>query len=145
MVVDSVKPDGWAVLNAEDENCVKIGNSLRCNVAYYSLNEDCPVIKEHCEEGGVAAIYENGFITIKKGDWKIRIERATLIPLTMNGKALFNIANVLAATLAAYLQGFKTEGIRLSLSTFLPSAAQTPGRLNVFEFSKFKLLLVYLA
>ena len=59
----------------------------------------------------------------------------------MNGKAMFNVANVLAATLAAYLYGFKTEGIRLSLSTFLPSAAQTPGRLNVFEFSKFKFMI----
>ena len=75
VVVDSVKPDGWAVLNAEDENCVKIGNSLRCNVAYFSLNEDCPVIKEHyAEDGGVAAIYENGFTkALKRGDWKIRI------------------------------------------------------------------------
>ena len=141
VVVESVKRDGWAVLNAEDEQCVKIGNSLRCNVAYFSLNEDCPVIVDHCSEGGVAAIYENGYITIKKGDWKIRIEKATLIPLTMNGKAMFNVANVLAATLAAYLHGFKTEGIRLSLSTFLPSAAQTPGRLNVFEFSKFKFMI----
>jgi cyanophycin synthetase len=51
------------------------------------------------------------------------------------------IANVLAATLAAYLQGFKTEDISLSLQTFIPSAAQTPGRMNIFEFKKFKVLI----
>ena len=141
VVVESVKKDGWAVLNGEDENCIEIAKSLSCNVALFSLDENCPAIIEHCSEGGIAAIYENGFITIKKGDWKIRVERATHIPLTMNGKAKFMIANVLAATLSAYLYGFKTEGIKLSLATFIPSAAQTPGRMNIFEFSKFKVLI----
>ena len=51
------------------------------------------------------------------------------------------IANVLAATLSAYLYGFKTEDIKSSLTTFIPSAAQTPGRMNIFEFSKFKVLI----
>ena len=141
VVVESVKKDGWAVLNGEDEHCLEIAKSLSCNVALFSLDENCPAILEHCSEGGIAAIYENGFITIKKGDWKIRVERASHIPLTMNGKAKFMIANVLAATLSAYLYGFKTEGIKLSLATFIPSAAQTPGRMNVFEFSKFKVLI----
>ncbi|MCH1479421.1 MAG: cyanophycin synthetase, partial [Crocinitomicaceae bacterium] len=89
VVVESVKKDGWAVLNGEDENCLEIAKSLSCNVALFSLDENCPAIIEHCSEGGIAAIYENGFITIKKGDWKIRVERATHIPLTMNGKAKF--------------------------------------------------------
>ena len=141
VVVESVKKDGWAVLNGEDENCLNIAKSLSCNVALFSLDENCPAIIEHCAEGGIAAIYENGFITIKKGDWKIRVERATHIPLTLNGKAKFMIANVLAATLSAYLYGFKTEDIKLSLATFIPSAAHTPGRMNIFEFSKFKVLI----
>ena len=141
VVVESVKKDGWAVLNGEDENCLEIAKSLSCNVALFSLDENCPAIIEHCAEGGIAAIYENGFITIKKGDWKIRVERATHIPLTLNGKAKFMIANVLAATLSAYLYGFKTEDIKLSLATFIPSAVHTPGRMNIFEFSKFKVLI----
>jgi cyanophycin synthetase len=141
VVVQSVKPDGWAVLNAEDEHSVKIAETLKCKIAYFSLNEENPVIKEHCKVGGIAAIYENGFVTIKKGDWKIRIQKVTHIPLTMGGKAKFMIANVLAATLAGYLYGFKTEGIKLSLETFIPSAAHTPGRLNVFNFKNFKVLI----
>jgi cyanophycin synthetase len=51
-----------------------------------------------------------------KGEWKI--ERATHVPLTLGGKAKFMIANVLAATLASYVWGFKTEDISLSLQTF---------------------------
>ena len=141
VVVESIKKDGWAVLNGEDEYCLKIAAKLNCNVALFSLDENNPAIIEHCKNGGIAAIYENGFVTIKKGDWKIRVEKATLIPLTMNGKAKFMIANVLAATLASYLYGFKIEDIKLSLTTFLPGAAQTPGRMNVFKFSKFKVMI----
>ena len=140
-VVRSVKKDGWAILNAEDEYCMKIAKELSCNIAYFSLDEDAPVVKQLAKEGKIVAVYENGFITIKKGEWKIRVERATHVPLTLGGKAKFMISNVLAATLAGYLYGFKTEDISLSLQTFIPSAAQTPGRMNIFEFKKFKVLI----
>ena len=140
-VVKSIKKDGWAILNADDEQCIKIGTELECKVAYFSMTEENPLIKKLCAEGKTVAVYENGFITIKKGEWKIRIERATHVPLTLGGKAKFMIANVLAATLASYLWGFKTEDISLSLQTFIPSAAQTPGRMNIFEFKKFKVLI----
>ena len=140
-VVKSVIKTGWAILNAEDEYCVKIGEELGCNVAYFSMDEENPLIRKLCKEGKIVAVYENGFITVKKGEWKIRVERATHVPLTLGGKAKFMIANVLAATLAAYLQGFKTEDISLSLQTFIPSAAQTPGRMNIFDFKKFKVLI----
>lgn len=140
-VVRSVKKDGWAILNAEDEYCLKLAKDLSCNVAYFSLDEDAPIVKQLAKEGKIVAVYENGFITIKKGEWKIRVERATHVPLTLGGKAKFMIANVLAATLAGYLYGFKIEDISLSLQTFIPSAAQTPGRMNIFEFKKFKVLI----
>jgi cyanophycin synthetase len=140
-VVKSVKKDGWAILNAEDEQCLEIAKTLSCHVALFSMNEHCDAIVNHCRAGGIAAIYENGFVTIKKGDWKIRVEKATHIPLTMGGKARFMIANVLAATLASYLYGFKTEDIKTSLTTFIPGAAQTPGRMNVFNFKKFNVMI----
>ena len=140
-VVKSVKKDGWAVLNAEDKHCVEIAKELSCKVAYFSMNEHCDVIVNHCRKGGIAAIYENGFVTIKKGDWKMRVDKVTHVPLTMGGKAKFMIANVLAATLASYLWGFKTEDIKSSLETFIPSAAQTPGRMNIFSFKNFKVMI----
>ncbi len=141
VVVRSVKKDGWAVLNAEDKYCVEIAKDLDCKVAYFSMNEHCDVIVNHCRKGGIAAIYENGYVTIKKGDWKMRVEKASVIPLTLGGKARFMIANVLAATLASYLWGFKTEDIKQPLETFIPSAAQTPGRMNIFNFKNFKVMI----
>lgn len=141
VVVRSVKKDGWAILNADDEHCMKIAHDLSCQVAYFSMDENSPKARELSKEGKIVAVYENGFITIKRGEWKIRVERATHIPLTMGGKAKFMITNVLAAALAGYLHGFKTEDISLSLQTFIPGAAQTPGRMNIFEFKKFKVMI----
>ena len=38
-------------------------------------------------------ICENGFITIAKGEWKLRIEKAVNVPLTYGGKALFECSH----------------------------------------------------
>lgn len=141
VVIGAIKRTGWGVLNADNSYCIKIAEKAECNLAYFSMNENNPVIVEHCKKGGTAAIYENGYITIKKGDWKIRVEKVTHIPLTFGGSVEFMIQNVLAATLATFLCGYKTEDIRMSLETFIPSAAQTPGRMNVFKFKEFKVLV----
>jgi cyanophycin synthetase len=141
VVIDSVKKDGWGVLNADNEYCVRIGKKADCNVAYFSRNENNPVIKAHCQKGGIACVCENGFITIKKGDWKLRVQRVSQIPLTFGGTVSFMIENVMAATLATYLYGFKTEDIKMSLQTFIPSAVQTPGRMNIFNFKDFRFMV----
>ncbi|HXB39922.1 MAG TPA: Mur ligase family protein, partial [Bacteroidia bacterium] len=141
VVVQSVKRDGYAVLNADNKYCVGIAKTADCHIAYFSMDENNPVIKEHCKTGGIAALYENGFITIKKGDWKFRVSKVTNIPLTFGGRVSFMIQNVLAATLATYTYGFKTEDIALSLETFIPSAAQTPGRMNIFDFKDYKVMI----
>ncbi|MBS1502455.1 MAG: cyanophycin synthetase, partial [Bacteroidetes bacterium] len=141
VVTNSIKKDGWAVLNADNDHCVRIGRRAECNVAYFSMDENNPVIKAHCKKGGIACISENGYVTIQKGDWKIRVQRTILIPLTFGGTVPFMIQNVLAATLASFLWGFKTEDIQTSLQTFIPSAAQTPGRMNIFEFKDFRFMI----
>jgi cyanophycin synthetase len=141
VVARSVKRDGYAVINADNEHCVGLVKGLECNIAYFSVNENNPVIVEHCKKGGIAAIYENGYITIKKGEWKFRVEKASHIPLTFGGKVTFMIYNVLAATLASYVYGFTIEDIQGSLETFIPSAAQTPGRMNIFDFKDYKVMI----
>ncbi|QDP84067.1 cyanophycin synthetase [Chryseobacterium sp. SNU WT5] len=141
VVMDSVKKDGWCVLNADDDYSMRIINDLDAKVAIFSLDENNPHIKKFAKEGKITCVYEEGFVTIKKGDWKIRIAKATNIPITMEGKARFMISNVLAASLATYLHGFQIEDIANSLRTFIPSATLTPGRLNIFKFKKFQVLI----
>ena len=73
----------------------------------------------------------------------MRIMKAENIPLTYGGKATFMIQNVLAAILAAHVRGISIEDMKAALETFIPSASQTPGRLNLFQFENFQILLDY--
>jgi cyanophycin synthetase len=141
VVLDSVKKDGWCILNADDEYSMRLVDDLRSKVALFSLDENNPHIKRFAKDGRITCVYEEGFVTIKKGEWKIRIERVKNIPITMDGKAKFMIANVLAASLAAYVYGFEIPNIALALTTFIPSAQLTPGRLNIFKFKNFKVMI----
>ncbi len=141
VVVEAIKRDGYAVLNADNLHCVALGKAASCNVAYFSMDENNPVIVEHCKNRGIACVFENGYITIKKGDWKFRVEKVSNIPLTFGGRVTFMIYNVLAATLATYVYGFTIEDIRTNLETFIPSAAQTPGRMNIFDFKEYKVMI----
>lgn len=141
VVARSVKRDGYVVLNADCKYGASISKTVDCKIAYFSLDENNPIIVEHCRKGGIAAIYENGYITIKKGEWKFRVNKASHVPLTFGGKVTFMIYNVLAATLATYVYGFTIEDIKTNLQTFIPSASQTPGRMNIFEFKEYKVLI----
>jgi cyanophycin synthetase len=143
VVPETVLPGGYAILNADDDLVYEMRRNLTCNVALFSLNEDNPRIKALQRKGGITAIYENGYVTICRGEWKMRVMRAEEIPLTYGGKAEFMIQNVLPAVLAANIQGVSIEDMKAGLESFLPSPSQTPGRLNLFEFKDFTVLLDY--
>jgi cyanophycin synthetase len=143
VIPETVHKDGYSVLNADDDRVYKMRNNVESNVALFSMDEENPRIKRHSSRGGVSAVYENGYITIYRGEWKMRVSQAVNVPLTKGGKASFMIQNVLAGVLACYLHGFSIEDIKVAIETFIPSPSQTPGRLNMFNFNKFDVLLDY--
>ncbi|WP_315791976.1 cyanophycin synthetase [Fischerella sp. JS2] len=143
VVAEAVYPDGYAVLNADDPRVAAIAERTKANIAYFTMNPESELVRNHIQKGGVAAVYENGFLSILKGDWTHRIERAENIPLTMGGRAPFMIANALAASLAAFVQNVSIEQIRAGLNTFRASVSQTPGRMNLFNLGNFHALVDY--
>lgn len=143
IVARSVRKNGWAVLNAEDENCLKIAEELDCNIAYFALDpHDDRVLKLINSDALVATIEGNYIIIIYEGE-KYRIEDVLNIPLTDNGKAKFMIANILAASVAAFAWGFSSEQIKQSLVTFIPGQEMTPGRMNFFKFKEYTVMVDY--
>ena len=143
VIPETVHKDGYSILNADDDRVYDMRNNVESHFALFSMDEENPRIKRHCSRGGVSAIYENGYITIFRGEWKMRVSKAANVPLTKGGKASFMIQNVLAGVLACYLQGFSIEDIKVAIESFIPSPSQTPGRLNMFNFNKFDVLLDY--
>ncbi|MGL5794305.1 MAG: cyanophycin synthetase [Waterburya sp.] len=143
VVAETVKAEGYAILNADDPLVAAMAEKLNCKVAYFSMNPDNPIIIEHSRRNGLAAIYENGYLSILEGEWTLRIEKAVKIPMTMGGMADFMIANALAGCLAAFAQGVDIEVIRRGVRTFQVSAEQTPGRMNLFDLGDYHALVDY--
>jgi len=143
VVAEVVSAQGYAVLNADDPLVAAMAEKVKGKVAYFSMNSDNPIIAEHLRREGIAAVYENGYLSILEGSWTLRIEQAQHIPMTMEGKAPFMIANALAACLAAFVNGVDIELIRQGVRTFKTSAEQTPGRMNLFNLGSFHVLVDY--
>ncbi len=139
----AVSKKGFTVLNAEDPLVYDMRELTDGTVVCFSMNENNPNIKKRAERGRTSCVYENGYITILKGKWKVRVEKAVNIPLTYGGRAEFMIQNVLAATLACFVHGVSLEDLRVGLTTFNAGTAQTPGRLNFVEIGDVTVLMDY--
>jgi len=143
VVPRAVSKRGYAVLNGEDDLVYRMKELVDGHCVYFSMDENHPNIARQAKRGRISCVYENGYITILKGKWKVRVERVVNIPLTYGGRAEFMIQNVLAATLGCFVHGVSIEDIRVGLTTFNAGTAQTPGRLNFVEVGDVTVLMDY--
>jgi cyanophycin synthetase len=100
-------------------------------------------LREHCNKGGLAATIEGGYVVVYKGKTPVQVEQIDNIPVTYKGKASHMIKNVLPSVLAAIISGFTIDEIQKGLKTFYPSPLLTPGRMNLFDFQGFKVMVDY--
>jgi cyanophycin synthetase len=143
VIAEAVHADGYAVLNADDERVAAMAEHVVGKVAYFSMEAENPLVRSHVQRGGIAAVYSQGYLTILENDWIHRIEKVEQVPVTLGGRASFMIANALAASLAAFVQGVNVEYIRTALRSFKASAQHTPGRMNLFNLGHYHALIDY--
>ncbi len=143
VVPETVSKTGYAVLNADDDLVYGMKEAIRCKIALFSVHANNARIEEHCKKGGLGAVYDNGFLLLRTGNHLIPIEETVNVPITFGGRAEFNIANALAASLAAYTTKIKLGTIRQALRSFVPSSESTPGRINIFKFKEFTVVIDY--
>ncbi|NNE24828.1 MAG: cyanophycin synthetase [Rhizobiales bacterium] len=137
-----------AVLNADDELCLKMAGSTKAkNLCYVTMNANHPLVREHVRAGGRAVVLEQGMnghmIAIYDNSAHIPLMWTHLIPATIDGKAMHNVQNALFATAMCFSMGKSLEDIRHGLRTFTTSYFQAPGRMNVFDEHPFKVILDY--
>ncbi len=143
VIPETVTPQGYAILNADDDLVYDMHQRIRSKVAYFSLDNLNHRIIDHCKRGGLAATIEGDMMVLKEGNHTLPIARVNEVPLTFEGTAPYMIQNVLAALLAAYVRAIDTVTIRKALMTFFPSADTTPGRMNLFQFKNFRFMVDY--
>ena len=143
VVPESVHPDGYAVLNADDDRVYAMREKIMCKSVLFSMKDDNPRLIEHREAGGLCVVLTDKAVTIWDGSKTYTVEDVENIPLSFGGRAQFMIENILAAVAVAYSQKVSPDVISRSLKSFMPSPELTPGRMNLFQFEDYDVLIDY--
>jgi cyanophycin synthetase len=143
VVVEAVKDYGYAVLNADDPYVNLLNQRVKCNVIYFSKNPDNLLIKKHVLDGGIGVFLKDSFICYGDGEKMQPVIHVNEIPSTFEGKLTCNIENAMAATASCIGLKVSIDEIAKGLRTFLLDDAQNPGRFNVYNMDKFKVVVDY--
>ncbi|HWP97368.1 MAG TPA: cyanophycin synthetase [Syntrophomonadaceae bacterium] len=143
LVVEAVKPEGYAILNADDNMTEYIAQGIRCNLIYFAQNRSNPMIEQHIRHGGTAVVVENEQLMLYRNNQKIMVLSIQDIPITFGGKVLCNIENSLAAVSCLFALGLPEEIIKFGMMTFKPDPFINAGRFNLFDLGEFQVLLDY--
>lgn len=129
---------GRPVLNVDDELVLQ-WHEQKCKVPAILCSQD----PNHPAFEGVetCVTVENGAIVIKQGRSSFRVAELVDVPITMSGRAKFNVENCLAAVGAACALGITEETVRAGLQTFNSTPGQNPGRMNQFDIGDIRVLL----
>ena len=143
LVIEAVKPDGYAVINADDKFADYFLKRAKSEVILFSKDKHNPILNNHIEQGKMAVfIDDDEIIMIKKGT-KIHLIKVRDIPITFNGMLECNIENCLAAVSALFGLNLPLEIIERGIKTFLPDTDSNAGRFNIFDMGEFKVMLDY--
>jgi cyanophycin synthetase len=140
-----VKREGAAILNADDPLVLAMRDRTPGDVVLFSTAEEgsSEAFEAHLARNGIGARIEGETFVIRRGRLRIPIAAEREVPLMMGGAARFQRGNILAAILAAYVQGVRYDDIRGGLLSFFPSPSMTPGRLNLLRVNGARVLVDY--
>ncbi len=142
-VIEAVKATGTSVLNADDVATMDMVDRACGNIILFSLNSNDKKIIEHVRKGGTVVTLDKRDVIIRNSELDITVCTLEEIPITFGGIIDFNISNALASIGALHGLSLPVEQIRNGIMTFHPSANQNPGRMNLFDFHTYKVLLDY--
>lgn len=133
VVARAVPAHGTVVLNAEDPRLVARAGTVGARIGWFALDPANPVLARHAAAGGLGCTLDGEAIVLLRGGRREPITTLAQVPLALGGAARYNVANVLAVTAVAAAMGVEPEAIAGRLAAFRPSAADNPGRLNLFD------------
>ncbi len=142
-VIEVVKPSGTSVLNADDELTMSVMDRARGEIILFSLDHNNQKLKEHVIDGEIVVTVKDRNVIIRDSSLDRTVCSLDEIPITFSGIVDFNVANALAAIGALSGLGVPIEQIRNGVRSFYPSANQNPGRMNLFDFQNYKVLVDY--
>jgi cyanophycin synthetase len=132
LIVRVTKPDGRAVLNADDPLVLRMRALTLAPVVLYSRDSGNAALIDHAESGGDTVRSDGQRIEVAVGGVRGGIALAD-VPLTFGGAARHNVENVMAAIGACATLGVDLSTIAAALRSFESDAAHNANRLNIFR------------
>lgn len=157
LIVEAVKREGHAVLNADDSSAAFMSERCPGSVVYFSMQPGNVRVRRHVFQGGKAVYLKNGKVFVvlpqvenasadvgcarsrgsstgypRRAEYVVDVRN---IPLCFEGRAHFNVENVLAAVGVAVAMNLSREVIVSALKEFEPDEIDNPGRFNLIKAS----------
>lgn len=143
LVVEAVKDSGYAILNADDENCINLLDRVKSKVILFSIKKDNNHVLKHTESGGIAFYYDGEYIVLEHKGEEQKIIKVKDIPATLGGILEYNIFNALGAVSATFAAGISISNIKAGISTFKSNFEDNPGRFNIYDINGVKIIIDY--
>ncbi|MBQ5938488.1 cyanophycin synthetase [Massilia sp. AB1] len=133
------------VLNAEDEWCVRMADELEDGVEpiYFALDAEDPVLLRHVEHGGRAVYLQDSTMVLANGLRHEALLDVREMPVSLDGRARYNIANAMAAAAALTACGFGNAEIADGLRSFVSDSKHNPLRSNLFDVDGVTVIVDY--
>ncbi|HTU19283.1 MAG TPA: cyanophycin synthetase [Gemmataceae bacterium] len=143
VVVESVAPDGVAVLNAADPLVAAMAAHCPGRVIFFARDAEHPIVTAHRARGQRAIFVRGSEIILAEGQHEEVLTALERVPLTHGGQVGFQVENVLAACAAVWSLALPLDTLRAGLASFAGDARQVPGRFNVFRAGKATVIVDY--
>ncbi len=144
IVARLVRDGGVLVLNADDPALVKGTASLSGQeICWFSLDYLNEKVVSHVRDGGRACAVKEGAVTYWGSDGPIQVAAVDHIPITLEGKAAYNVSNCLSAAAVALELGIPLAAVQKGLTHFESTPDSNPGRSNYFQVGDIQVLLDY--
>ena len=118
-----------------------LASRLPERITWFSLDESNPVIIEARSQQQNVCFVRNDQIIYSTPSDEANIININDIPMTLQGAAVHNVQNALAAVALSKALDIDTRPIREALAQFKSDASDNPGRGNLFEYQGAKLML----
>lgn len=142
-ILTALRPDGYAVINAEDSRVFLRRGRAPSRVFAFSADPTSAELDEITAESGRVATVEKGWLVVGDGEDLTRVVEVAEVPVTLAGLSRVNIANALAAMAAAFSLGLTAGQVAEGLRTFRSDTDQNPGRMNLWELENTLIIVDY--
>ncbi|MGL5633698.1 MAG: cyanophycin synthetase [Sarcina sp.] len=146
LVLEAIKEDGYAVINADDNFCeFMLERTKKYNIKtiLFSVDKNNKFILKNKQDGKPVVYLDDDFVVVYNRGKEYKICNYKYMPITLNGNLKYNIYNALAACGA--LVGARVDYIMIAKGflEFKCDEKFNSGRFNIYEIKGREIILDY--